>query len=200
MYQILAGSPVARVMVQLPTGGGKTCIAGELLSGCLNGGRKAVWLTHRRELATQTEGMLHEAGVTATANMQWTPRTSWHAASTSTGGRTSSPSATAGPARPTWPSAGARRLPEGAVGRLHHRRLAGQRAERGQGRATAAQPPEEAGTAQTAHHRRAWLRPTLQDRRGAPLRGLQPDTREGRSWSPPTCPSTSGPRSSALRG
>ena len=82
MYQILAGSPVARVMVQLPTGAGKTCIAGELLSGCLNGGRKAVWLTHRRELATQTEGMLHEAGVTATANMQWTPRTSWHAAST----------------------------------------------------------------------------------------------------------------------
>ena len=81
MYQILAGSPVARVMVQLPTGGGKTCIAGELLSGCLNGGRKAVWLTHRSELATQTEGMLHEAGVTATVNMQWTPRTSWHAAS-----------------------------------------------------------------------------------------------------------------------
>ena len=76
MYQILAGSPAARVMVQLPTGGGKTCIAGELLSGCLNGGRKAVLLTHRRELATQTEGMLHEAGVTATANMQWTPRTS----------------------------------------------------------------------------------------------------------------------------
>ena len=40
--------------------------------------------------------------------------------------------------------------------------------------------------------------PLSQDRRGAPLRGLQPEIREeGRSWSPPTCPSTSGPRSSA---
>ena len=117
------------------------------------------------------------------------------------------PSATAGPARPTWPSAWAlpqsRRLPEGAVGRLHHRRLAGPRADRGQGRATTAQPPEEAGPTQAAHHRRAWLRPTLQDRRGAPLRGLQSEVREGlidRSSSDrPTCPSTSGLRSSALR-
>ena len=76
IHQALGSSPIARVMVQLPTGGGKTCIAGELLSGWLNGGRKAVWLTHRRELATQTEGMLGEAGVTAAANMQWTPRNS----------------------------------------------------------------------------------------------------------------------------
>ena len=67
--------------------------------------------------------------------------------------------------------------------------LAGSRADRGQGRAAAAQPPEEAGTAQAADHRRAWLRPALQDRRRAPLRGLQPEIREGgRSWSPPSEP------------
>ena len=75
MHRALTGTPAARIMLQLPTGSGKTCIAGELLSGWLKGGRKAVWLTHRRELATQTEGMLREAEVTATANMQWTPRT-----------------------------------------------------------------------------------------------------------------------------
>ena len=70
----LARSPDARVMMQLPTGGGKTRIAGELLSRWLNDGRKAAWLTHRRELATQTEAMLREAGVPATANMRWTPQ------------------------------------------------------------------------------------------------------------------------------
>ena len=80
---------------------------------------------------------------------------------------------------PRGPRPGARRLPEGAVGRLHHRRLAGPRADRGHRRATTAQPPEEAGPTQAAHHRRAWLRPTLQDRRGAPLRGLQSEVREG---------------------
>ncbi len=57
-------------------------------------------------------------------------------------------------------------------------RLAGPRADRGQGRATTTQPSEEAGPPQAAHHRRAWLRPTLQDRRGAPLRGLQSEIRE----------------------
>ena len=71
----LDNTPGARVMLQLPTGGGKTRIAGELLSGWLQDRRKAVWLTHRNELASQTEGMLREAGVTATANMHWTPRT-----------------------------------------------------------------------------------------------------------------------------
>ena len=67
--------PSARVMLQLPTGGGKTQIAGELLSDWLQNGRKAVWLTHRRELASQTEGMLHESGVPATANIRWEPHT-----------------------------------------------------------------------------------------------------------------------------
>ena len=47
----LAADTKARVMMQLPTGGGKTIIAGALLADWLTGGRKAVWLTHRRELA-----------------------------------------------------------------------------------------------------------------------------------------------------
>ena len=67
--------PAARIMMQLPTGGGKTRIAGELLAGWLKDGRKAVWLTHRRELASQTEGMLREAGVSASSNIQWMPHT-----------------------------------------------------------------------------------------------------------------------------
>ena len=45
-------------MTQLPTGGGKTEIAGALLKGFLVDGRKAVWLTHREELASQTEERL----------------------------------------------------------------------------------------------------------------------------------------------
>ncbi len=48
----------ARVMTQLPTGGGKTEIAGALLKDFLVDGRKAVWLTHREELADQTEERL----------------------------------------------------------------------------------------------------------------------------------------------
>ena len=63
----------SRVMLQLPTGGGKTRIAGELLSLWLKDGRKAVWLTHRRELAAQTEGMLQQDDVSATKDIHWTP-------------------------------------------------------------------------------------------------------------------------------
>ena len=71
----LLDAPDARVMLQLPTGGGKTRIAGELLLRWLKDGRKAVWLTHRRELAAQTEGMLQQDRVTATSNMRWEPHT-----------------------------------------------------------------------------------------------------------------------------
>ena len=50
----------ARVMTQLPTGGGKTDIAGALLKDFLVEECKAVWLTHREELANQTEDRLSE--------------------------------------------------------------------------------------------------------------------------------------------
>ena len=56
----------ARVMMQLPTGGGKTIVAAHLLASYLTGERKAVWITHRTELAGQTRRMLNEvAGVRA---------------------------------------------------------------------------------------------------------------------------------------
>ena len=77
-------------------------------------------------------------------------------------------SATEGAVQSCGPQPGARSLPEWAGGRLHNRRLAGPRADRGQRRATTDQPSEEACPPQAAHHRRAWLRPTLEDRRGAP--------------------------------
>ena len=69
----LAAEPTACLMLQLPTGGGKTVIAGALLADWLQDGRKAVWLTHRKELAEQTRGMLTDAGVSAIANVNWTP-------------------------------------------------------------------------------------------------------------------------------
>lgn len=65
----------ARVMMQLPTGGGKTVIAGKLLAGRLRAGRKGVWLTHRRELAGQSQDRLVEGGVQAITNTRWSPGT-----------------------------------------------------------------------------------------------------------------------------
>ncbi|MDE2785849.1 MAG: DEAD/DEAH box helicase family protein [Chloroflexota bacterium] len=69
----LAAEPRARLMLQLPTGGGKTVIAGALLGDWLRDGRKAVWLTHRKELAEQTRRMLTDAGVSAISNVTWRP-------------------------------------------------------------------------------------------------------------------------------
>ena len=71
----LATDTKARVMMQLPTGGGKTIIAGALLADWLTGGRKAVWLTHRRELAEQTCRMLNDAHISAMTDVKWTPGT-----------------------------------------------------------------------------------------------------------------------------
>ncbi len=73
VQEALADDPKARVMMQLPTGGGKTVIAGALLSEWLRDGRKAVWLTHRKELVDQTCRMLTDADILAIANVQWTP-------------------------------------------------------------------------------------------------------------------------------
>ena len=44
-----------------------------MLADWLRGGRKAVWLTHRKELAEQTRKMLTDAGVSAITNVNWTP-------------------------------------------------------------------------------------------------------------------------------
>ena len=66
--------PRARVMLQLPTGGGKTHIAGALLSQWLRDGRKAAWLTHRTELAEQTRRMLVDTGLSAVNQQTWATR------------------------------------------------------------------------------------------------------------------------------
>ena len=60
-----------RVMMQLPTGGGKTRIAGALLADWLADGSKAVWMTHRKELSEQTRDRLTEDGVLAMADIRW---------------------------------------------------------------------------------------------------------------------------------
>lgn len=65
----------ARVMVQLPTGGGKTVIAGMLLADWLEPGRKCVWLTHRKELVSQSSESLRNRGVRARADARWAPGT-----------------------------------------------------------------------------------------------------------------------------
>lgn len=59
--------------MQLPTGGGKTVIAGALLNAWLHDGRSAVWLTHRRELVRQTWELLDDANVEAYYNFRWYP-------------------------------------------------------------------------------------------------------------------------------
>ncbi len=59
-------------MMQLPTGGGKTVIAAHLLAGYLSSGRKAVWLTHRKELVGQTgEVLTNTAGLSAHSDKPW---------------------------------------------------------------------------------------------------------------------------------
>ena len=57
----------ARVMLQLPTGGGKTRLAAALLKRRLQPSRKAAWLTHRTELADQTRRMLIDSGLPSIA-------------------------------------------------------------------------------------------------------------------------------------
>ena len=71
--QVALAEEKARVMMQLPTGGGKTIIAGALLKEWLKGRRKAVWLTHRRELVTQTRELLVNADVASIVDARWTP-------------------------------------------------------------------------------------------------------------------------------
>ncbi len=69
---LASGDSRKRVMMQLPTGGGKTRIAGALLSDWLVNGSKAVWLTHRKELSEQTRDSLIDDGVSAMTNVAWT--------------------------------------------------------------------------------------------------------------------------------
>ena len=69
--QAALADPSARVMLQLPTGGGKTRIAAALLHWWLSDGGKAVWITHRSELSDQTCQVLNNSGVRAANSLPW---------------------------------------------------------------------------------------------------------------------------------
>ena len=71
-HAFASGDGPKRVMMQLPTGAGKTRIAGALLAAWLANGSKAVWLTHRRELSEQTRDRLTDDAVSARTDIRWT--------------------------------------------------------------------------------------------------------------------------------
>lgn len=52
-----------RVMMVLPTGGGKTHVIGSIAARCLENGHKVLALMHRRQLVTQTVDRFNECGV-----------------------------------------------------------------------------------------------------------------------------------------
>ena len=51
------------VLLQLPTGGGKTITASTVVHGAAQKGNRTWWLTHRRELASQASQTFHELGI-----------------------------------------------------------------------------------------------------------------------------------------
>ena len=69
----LAGSTKARVMMQLPTGAGKTEIAGALIADWLKNrpSSNAVWLTHRKHLQRQTGDRLNGTEAKPTYGVSW---------------------------------------------------------------------------------------------------------------------------------
>ena len=69
--QVALASPKSRVILQLPTGGGKTRIAAAMLDAWIKVGGKAAWLTHREGLSDQTCQVLNESGVMATNSLPW---------------------------------------------------------------------------------------------------------------------------------
>jgi DNA repair protein RadD len=54
---------VRRILIQLPTGGGKTVIAARVLSGAVAKGKRALFLAHRREIVAQSYWKLVDDGV-----------------------------------------------------------------------------------------------------------------------------------------
>ena len=66
----LEGNSRSRVLMQLPTGGGKTEIAGVLLANWLNTrpNNRDVWLTHREHLEEQTHRRLADTAAEATVD------------------------------------------------------------------------------------------------------------------------------------
>lgn len=54
---------IRRLLLQLPTGGGKTLVASLIIDGATKRGSKILFLAHRRELITQTSAKLDALGV-----------------------------------------------------------------------------------------------------------------------------------------
>lgn len=54
---------VKRLLLQLPTGGGKTVMAAEMLGGAMLRGKRSWFVVHRRELLSQTSATFAAAGI-----------------------------------------------------------------------------------------------------------------------------------------
>ncbi len=54
-----------RILVVIPTGGGKTTIGGFMVHGTVNKGGRALWLAHRKELVEQAHERIHQFGIKA---------------------------------------------------------------------------------------------------------------------------------------
>jgi DNA repair protein RadD len=52
-----------RILLVVPTGGGKTVISAAMIAGTVKRGRRSLFLAHRRELITQASAKLYAAGV-----------------------------------------------------------------------------------------------------------------------------------------
>lgn len=52
-----------RVLVPLPTGGGKTIVAGRIVADCVGKSQPVLFLAHRDELVTQAADKLHDQGI-----------------------------------------------------------------------------------------------------------------------------------------
>lgn len=52
-----------RILLQLPTGGGKTVIAAEIIRGAVAKGNRVLFVAHRRELIHQAANKLRDAGI-----------------------------------------------------------------------------------------------------------------------------------------
>lgn len=59
--QVAAGR--RRILLVLPTGGGKTVVAAQLIQESVHSGQRVLFLAHRRELIHQTSQKLHSVGI-----------------------------------------------------------------------------------------------------------------------------------------
>ena len=80
MGKMRDGIDKPRVMVQLPTGGGKTAVAVQILKYCLEKypAANVCWMTHRRELITQAIERFGDYGMDASRCRVWSVLKLWN--------------------------------------------------------------------------------------------------------------------------